>query len=416
MIRYLTVILLVAATLPLASQPLISFETVVSGLTQPVDAEEVNDGSHRLFIVEQTGNIRIWNGSSLNPVSFLDVSSIISTSGSERGLLSLAFHPNYSTNGLFFIYYTNTSGDITVARYSRLNNDAADATSGVVLINIPKRFANHNGGNLVFGQDGYLYFGTGDGGSGGDPDNNAQNPASLLGKMLRIDVNKTTPPFYNIPADNPFAGSAASRQEIIATGLRNPWRWSFDKQTGDMWIADVGQDTWEEVNTVPAADRLNRNYGWSCFEATHVFKSSCAAQPNNVVPIFEYPHNSSTGGYSITGGYVYRGAEFPLLQGYYVFTDYVSGNLWLTQSDGNGGYTTSMQKGISTISSFGEAPTVLCTQLLLVAHCISLSPTVRWRYTSYLFPAGKKKISLQLTGLYKMKKPETFISWKRKRT
>jgi hypothetical protein len=269
-------------------------------------------------------------------------------------LLSLAFHPNYLTNGFFYIYYTNIAGAITIARYSRSTADVADASSGVIMLTIPKRFQNHNGGNLVFGAEGYLYFATGDGGSGGDPDNNAQNGASLLGKMLRLDVNNPAPPFYSIPPSNPFASSTIVKPEIIAVGLRNPWRWSFDKQTGDMWLADVGQNGWEEVNVVPAAAILNRNFGWSCFEGTHAFKN-CAALPNNVTPVFEYGHNAS-GGYSITGGHVYRGAEFPSLQGYYLFADFATANGWLTKADGNGGWTTTMQQNWAAgISSFGEA-------------------------------------------------------------
>jgi glucose/arabinose dehydrogenase len=335
------------------SQPLISFNTVVNGLNSPVDVVEVNDSSHRLFIVEQPGQIRIWTGTSLSATPFLNIASII-TSGGEQGLLSLAFHPNYISNGFFYIYYTNTSGAITVARYSRSTANTADPASGVVLLTIPKRFSNHNGGNLEFGPDGYLYFATGDGGSGGDPDNNAQNGASLLGKMLRIDVNNANPPYYSIPSTNPFAGSTTVKPEIIALGLRNPWRWSFDKQTGDMWIADVGQNEWEEVNIVAAANVLNKNYGWSCLEGTHTFKN-CPAPANNVVPVFEYPHNNATGGYSITGGYVYRGAEFPALQGYYLFTDFSTANGWLTKENGSGGWTTTMQtKWADGISSFGE--------------------------------------------------------------
>ncbi|HEX8279651.1 MAG TPA: PQQ-dependent sugar dehydrogenase, partial [Segetibacter sp.] len=240
--KYLLALLLCTSSLYVTSQPLVTFDTIVSGLDNPVDIEEVNDSSHRLFIVERTGKIRIWNGSAFSPASFLDVASLITHKHGEQGLLSLTFHPDYITNGYFYIYYTNTSGDITIARYSRSTADIADATSGVVLMTIPKPFKNHNGGNLVFGPDGYLYFGTGDGGSAGDPYNNAQNSSLLLGKMLRIDVNNPNPPYYNIPPDNPFVGSTTTKPEIIALGLRNPWRWSFDKQTGDMWIADVGQD------------------------------------------------------------------------------------------------------------------------------------------------------------------------------
>lgn len=353
--KYLLALILIISPGLTKSQPLISFDTLVRGLTNPVDVEEVNDSSHRLFIVEQTGKIQIWNGSEILPTPFLDVTSLVATEGSEQGLLSLAFHPQYISNGYFYIYYTNTSGDITIARYSRSSTDIADESSGVILLRIPKRFTNHNGGNLVFAPDGYLYFGTGDGGSAGDPDNNAQDSSSLLGKMLRIDVNNPNPPYYRIPPANPFAGSTTARPEIIAIGLRNPWRWSFDKQTGDMWIADVGQNAWEEVDFVKADLILNKNYGWRCLEGTHAYDANCTAKPNNVFPIFEYPQDNTTGGYSITGGYVYRGTEFPSLTGYYICTDFISANGWLIKPDGSGGWNTTMQtKWPGGISSFGE--------------------------------------------------------------
>lgn len=347
-------VLLLIAPIVVFSQPLISFQPVVSGLSQPVDMVEANDSSHQFFIVERTGKIRVYKNNRLLPTAFLDVTSIITAASSEQGLLSMALHPAYKDAGYFFIYYTNTAGAITIARYQRTNDSIADPASGVVLLTIPKRFGNHNGGHLLFGPDGYLYFATGDGGSGGDPDNNAQNTQSLLGKMLRIDVNNTVAPYYKIPPTNPFIGSTTVKEEIIAMGLRNPWRWSFDKQTGDMWIADVGQNLWEEVNVVTASNILNKDYGWSCFEGTHAYKS-CAAKPNNVSPIFEYPHNNTTGGFSITGGYVYRGSEFPALQGYYICSDYVSGNGWLIKPNGSGGWNTTMQSSWPRLSSFAES-------------------------------------------------------------
>ena len=338
----------------LPAQPVIEFQKIIAGLSDPVDLTEATDGTHQLFIVERKGKVKILKNTNLSKTLFLDVSSIITSSGQEQGLLSLAFHPQYKTNGYFFIYYTNTSGTVTVARYHRSNDSIADASSGVVLITIPKKYSNHNGGHLVFGKDGYLYFGTGDGGAGGDPDNNAQNGQSLLGKMLRIDVNNSQPPYYSIPADNRQGNTADAKPEIIATGLRNPWRWSFDKKTGDLWIGDVGQNKWEEVNMVPAMDIVNKDYGWSCIEGTHSFKN-CPAKPNNVTPIFEYPHSASTGGFSITGGYVYRGTEFPALEGWYICADFVSRNGWLIKADTSGGWTVTMQKNWpEVISSFGE--------------------------------------------------------------
>ena len=340
------------------AQPTIGFQPLITGLSVPVDIVAPGDG--RLFIVEQNGKIKVWNGNSVLATPFLDASAITTYDvGGERGLLSMAFHPNYATNRYFFIYYNNAAGNVTLARYQTkvaLPNEA-DPTTGVVLMSIPKPFTNHNGGKLNFGTDGYLYFGTGDGGSSGDPNNNAQTGTSNLGKMMRIDVNNfSTAPYYSIPPTNPYITDPNINDEIIAVGLRNPWRWSFDRLTGDMWIGDVGQNLWEEVNYRPAASITNLNYGWRCFEGTHVYNNTCSAQPNNVVPIFDYAHNNATGGYSITGGYVYRGAEYPFFQGYYLFADYVSKNFWLTKSNGAGGWITTQATNQTpvSISSFGE--------------------------------------------------------------
>lgn len=344
------------ASLVSTSQPVISFQTITTGLALPLDVANAKDGSNRLFVVEKAGTIRIWNGSSLLPEPFLDIRPIVRSTGSEQGLLSVAFHPNYTANGYFFVWYNNLLGHVTLARYSRSSLNVADPASGVILMSLYKPFANHNGADLNFGPDGYLYFGTGDGGGAGDPANRAQNGDSLLGKMIRIDVNNPNPPYYSIPLTNPYINDPAIRDEIIALGMRNPWRWSFDRLTGDMWIADVGQNLLEEVNFRPADSILNLNYGWRCYEGTPVFNNiSCTAQPNYVFPIFEYPHNTTTGGFSITGGFVYRGAEFPFLQGYYITSDYVSNHGWLIKSNGSGGWNTTMQSSWATnISSYGE--------------------------------------------------------------
>lgn len=343
-----------------AAQPVLGFGNFISsGLSSPVDITNAGDGTNRLFIVEQGGSIRVWRSGSLLPTPFLNISAII-TGGGERGLLSLAFHPDYETNRYFFVYYTNLSGDITIARYraDALNPDIADPLSGVVLLSIPKPFANHNGGDLNFGPDGYLYFGTGDGGSGGDPNNFAQNGLSLLGKMIRIDVNNfSTPPYYSIPADNPYLSDPAVDDHIWSLGLRNPWRWSFDRLTNDMWIADVGQGSWEEVNYRPSGNTGGLNYGWRCYEGNAAYNNAgCLPQASYSSPIFAYPHVFATGGFSITGGFVYRGAEYPVLQGYYICADYVSGNVWLINPDGVGGWITRRQAGLpGSISAFGEA-------------------------------------------------------------
>lgn len=349
-----------AATVYTHAQPVLSFNNfILSGLSSPVDITNAKDGTGRLFIVEQGGRIKIHNGFGLLATPFLNISTLISTGG-ERGLLSLAFHPNYSVNGFFFVYYTNLSGDITIARYQVDGTDPnlANAASGVVLMTIPKPFSNHNGGDLNFGPDGYLYFGTGDGGGGGDPNNFAQNGLSLLGKMIRIDVNSfLLPPYYIIPADNPYVADPLVDDHIWTIGMRNPWRWSFDRLTNDMWIADVGQGAWEEVNFRAAGTTGGINYGWRCYEGNAPYNTTgCLPQSNYISPIFVYPHNITTGGFSITGGFVYRGAEYPLLYGYYICADYVSGNVWIISPDGLGGWTTLRQAGLpGSISSFGEA-------------------------------------------------------------
>lgn len=343
------------------AQPVIGYQAITAGLNNPVDVVTA-PGDSRLFIAQQDGTIRLWDGTSLS--TFFSIASAITPSpAGEQGLLSIVFHPSYNLNRYFFVWYTNSVGAVTLARYQRdnTNPNIGDPASGQVLLSIPKPgspyFTNHNGGKLNFGPDGMLYIGTGDGGNGGDPFNNAQNGNSLLGKMLRLDVNSfaTSAPFYDIPADNPFlAPGDGIRDEIYALGLRNPWRWSFDRATGDMWIGDVGQGAWEEVNFLPAGTD-SANYGWRCYEGAHVY-TTCSLT-DTVSPVFEYPHNSTSGGFSITGGYVYRGpdAANSSLVGTYVTVDYISNNLWLIKPNGGGGFTTSQQSGLpNNISSFGE--------------------------------------------------------------
>ena len=258
------------------------------------------------------------------PIAFLDISDRITYSG-EQGLLGLAFDPNYKTNGFFYVYYINKSGSTQVSRF-KANPDypnKASAGSEKFILSISQPFTNHKGGCIKFGSDGYLYIGTGDGGSGGDPNNNAQNPQSLLGKMLRIDVHHGNP--YAIPADNPFVDSSNYKKEIWALGLRNPWRWSFDAQNGYMIIADVGQDNWEEVNYQQGTNG-GKNYGWRCYEGNHAYNTAgCNAQSSYKSPVYEYQHLSTTGDCAIIGGYVYRGKKYPDLFGKYFCTDYCSG-------------------------------------------------------------------------------------------
>jgi glucose/arabinose dehydrogenase len=340
--------------------PILNYIPVISsGLNLPVDIANAGDGSNRLFIVEQDGLIKIYNGTSLLPTPFLDLMDS-TTASSEQGLLSIAFHPNYVVNRYFFVYYTNNSGSISITRFqtSAGNPNVADPLSGVVLMVIPKPFGNHNGGDLAFGTDGYLYFGTGDGGSGGDPFNNAQNGNSLLGKMIRIDVNNfTTPPYYSIPADNPYIADPAVLDEIWALGVRNPWRWSFDRLNENMWIADVGQNAREEINYRDAGTTGGINYGWRCYEGLQAYNTAgCAAQNTYISPIFDYPHTGA-GGFSVTGGFVYRGSEYPALYGYYICADYVSGNTWLIKPAGSL-WDITKQTGLpGSVVSFGEGET-----------------------------------------------------------
>jgi glucose/arabinose dehydrogenase len=305
----------------------ISLEEFATGLTAPVEIVNVND--NRLFVVQQNGMIKIIqpNGT-INSTNFLNISSKI-TYGGERGLLGLAFHPQYSTNGYFFVYYNNTAGNIVVARYTVSSDpNVADPATEKILLNIPKPFDNHNGGSIHFAPDGNLWVVTGDGGSGGDPNNNAQNKNSLLGKMLRIDVNATGA--YNIPPDNPFVGTEGA-DEIWAYGLRNAWKFNFDTVSGNVMIADVGQGQIEEINRM-AITQAGINYGWRCYEGNNTYNTTgCAAQSTMTFPISVYDH--SGGKCSITGGYIYRGLLYPSLQGKYIFADYCSTQIGMLNSD-----------------------------------------------------------------------------------
>jgi glucose/arabinose dehydrogenase len=346
----------------LFAQPLLSYSAVISsGLSSPVDIVNAGDGTNRIFIVQRGGTIRVYNGTTFAFLgTFLTLSGNFTTGG-ERGLLSLAFHPNYETNGYFFVYYTNAAGGVNVDRFQVSAGDAnvANAASRTNIMSFAKPvvYGNHNGGKLNFGPDGNLYFALGDSGSSGDPGNLSQNGNSYWGKMLRINVdNFTTSPFYTVPADNPYVSNPNILDEIWSLGLRNPWRWSFDRKTGDMWIADVGQGTMEEVNYTPAGNTGGKNYGWRCYEGTGAFNTG-GCQPQNTYdgPIFTYLRDMTTGGFSITGGIVYRGTEFPFLQGYYICADYVSANTWLIWPNGSGGWNSAIQAGLpGSIVGFGE--------------------------------------------------------------
>jgi len=331
------------------AQPTISYQSTITGLTVPVDIADAKDGTGRLFIVQQNGVIRIWNGSALLSTPFLDISTTIIFSGDERGLLSMAFHPAYATNGYFFVYFNtyNSGTDVTsinLVRY-QVSADAniADVATATLLISIPKPAGrtNHNGGDLNFGTDGYLYFATGDGGGGNDLDNLAQNGTSLLGKMLRIDINNTSVTYgnYAVPSDNPYTSDASVDDRIWALGLRNPFRWSFDRQTGDMWIGDVGQGAKEEINYRLAISSGHVNYGWRCYEGTISTLGVPDCTPaDNVFPVFEYdnPNGGSPPPSAVTGGFVYRGTEagYAGFRGYYISADVYSGTIYLTRPGG----------------------------------------------------------------------------------
>ncbi len=297
----------------------ITLEEFATGFTAPVEMVNANDA--RMFVVQQNGIIKILQANgTVNSTNFLNISSKI-TYGGERGLLGLAFHPQYPTNGYFFVYYNDTSGNITVARYTRssTNPDVADPSTEKIILNVPKPFDNHNGGSIHFAPDGYLWVVTGDGGSGGDPNNNAQNKNSLLGKLLRLDINATGA--YNIPAGNPFVGIDGA-DEVWAYGLRNAWKFNFDTVSGNVMIADVGQGQIEEINRMPLT-QPGINYGWRCYEGNSAYNTTgCAAQSTMTFPVAAYDH--SGGKCSITGGYVYRGTQYPALQGRYFFADYCS--------------------------------------------------------------------------------------------
>ena len=353
---------------PQVSAPLggaaLELTLVTDGLVQPVQVTQAPNDPSRLFIVQQNGAIRIFENGALLPTPFLNIGSLTSD-GPEQGLLSMAFDPDYETTGHFWVYYTDdiaTPGDITIARYTvSANPDVANPDSALIVLVIPHPVnANHNGGLLVFGPDGYLYVGTGDGGSGGDPPDNAQNKNVLLGKMLRLDVHgtgavpcgQTTPAPYAIPPSNPFVG-AAGCDEIWAYGLRNPWRYSFDRDTDDLIIGDVGQNLWEEIDFQPADSEGGENWGWRRMEGFHCYNPGTNCNDGTLeLPILEYGHNL---GCSVTGGYRYRGSVIPGIFGSYFYGDYCTGRIWEAVQDGSGDWSSTQVLDTGhNISGWGE--------------------------------------------------------------
>ncbi len=362
--RMISLCLALALAAPLLAQTTVR---IAAGLARPLFVTHAPGDYERIFILEQhEARVRVFNltTNTLEARPFLDIDSIVVSSGNERGLLGLAFHPDYQSNGYFYLSYNNNSGTSVISRYIVSNDpDSAMATSRLNILTQTQPYENHNGGCIQFGPDGYLYIGFGDGGSGEDPQNNGQNTNTLLGKMLRIDVDSTDAGLnYGIPDDNPFVGVPGYRAEIWSFGWRNPWRWSFDRVTGDMYIADVGQYTWEEVNVEAASDTGGGNYGWRCREAyacTGWGGCDCN-NPTLIYPVTAYHHDF---GCSITGGYVYRGCAIPSLYGTYFYADYCSATIWSFVWDGTNGTTDSTNwtadfdpavGSIAGISSFGE--------------------------------------------------------------
>jgi uncharacterized protein (TIGR03437 family) len=325
--------------------------TVVTGPRNPTDIQSARDGTGRLFIVQQQGRIYILRGGFVEPVPFLDISDRTVGAG-ERGLLGLAFPPGFTASGRFYVNYTDRAGNTVIAMY-RVSADlnVADRDSETVLLQIQQPFSNHNGGALRFGPDGMLWIATGDGGSAGDPRNNAQSLASLLGKMLRLDV-ESQPGRALVPPDNPFAAAASptTRPEIWSYGLRNPWRFSFDRLTGDVWMGDVGQDAFEEVNYSPRSSRGGENYGWNPKEGKSCFLRNCSSE-GLVDPVVDYPHSQ---GCSVTGGYVYRGDRSPGLRGTFFYGDFCSGRMWGVRREGSAWVNRAVATGAGAISTFGE--------------------------------------------------------------
>lgn len=338
---------------PTISWPQINTTTFKSGFSRPVFIANANDGTNRIFIVEQCGTVRIIDsGGSTLSTPFLSISGLLTCSGNEQGLLSIAFPPDYGTKQYFYAAYTISNGSLRVSRFNVPTANQANSSSPTIIITIPHTDnTNHNGGQLAFGNDGYLYISIGDGGGGGDTPNNAQNKDILLGKLLRIDVESGAPT-YAIPPTNPFVGVSGA-DEIWAFGLRNPWRFSFDRQTHDLYIGDVGQDLWEEVDFQSAAGTGGKNYGWRLREGNHCYNpsSGCGTPANYSAPVAEYSHSL---GCSISGGYVYRGSEHANMVGFYFYGDYCSGRIWGLKKQGSTWRNQLLLESSHNISSFGE--------------------------------------------------------------
>lgn len=367
--KILQLLILIACTaLSVVAQPTLTFTTFSSGYSRVIDIRHCNDS--RLFVVQQAGKIFVCDSLGVkNPTPFLDLTGVCSnpsSGGDERGLLGMAFHPDYKNNGYFYVNYTATvSGSLStyIARYqvSAADSNLANPSSATIILTIAQPYSNHNGGCLRFGNDGYLYIGTGDGGFSNDPQNRAQNLTELLGKMLRIDVdNPQAPLAYGIPADNPYVNSTTNKKEIWSYGLRNPWKFSFDRIYNDMWIGDVGQNAWEEVDYEALGTPGGRNYGWRCYEGNvttpGVSQTGCPAFNTTTAPVAVINHTTAC---SVIGGYVYRGAKHASLYDYYVYTDYCDSRIRLLKNNYNGTFAsydlgTVAGAGILEYTAIGE--------------------------------------------------------------
>ncbi len=369
--------------------PTLQLVPLASGLTGITAITNAGDG--RLFVTLQKGQIVIWDGTQILPTPFLDIAPLIVCCG-EQGLLSTAFHPNYSINGFFFVNYTDQTGQTIVARYhvSPFDRNTADAFSAVTLLTIPQPYTNHNGGQLQFGPDGDLYIGMGDGGNGNDPQCHAQSSDSLLGKMLRIDVDQNVDqaPYYGIPADNPYVATTGPL-EAWAFGVRNPWRFSFDRLTGDLYIADVGQGAREEIDYQPLTSGGGQNYGWKIMEGTLCGgggNSGCTGpvavcgDASYTLPVLEYDHND--GRCAVTGGYVYRGSAIADLAGLYLYGDFCSGQIWAASQQMGTWSTTLLEISLPNLTTFGEDSIgelyagTSDGALYLIAPPVALPPTI----------------------------------------
>ncbi len=336
-----------------SSEPILTkytLQKIAGEFTRPTAIVQPPGDANRLFVAEQTGTVRIIERGQVLPTPFLDITTLLTSKALEQGLLDIAFHPKYATNGLFFITYTDTTGTPVLARYHVSANDPnrADPASAKIILTIPHPWDNHNGGQIQFGPDGYLYYGMGDGGSEGDPQGNGQKKNTMLASMLRLDIDHGDP--YAIPPDNPFVHDPAYLPEIWAKGLRNPWRFSFDQKTGDLYIGDVGGSLQEEVDFQPASSKGGENYGWNLYEG-NIGTSNVTGL---TFPIITYDH--VTGGCAIVGGYVYRGKSLPTLDGTYLYGDWCRGTIWSLKRDPSGTWLSEglLSSGLS-ITTFGQA-------------------------------------------------------------